>query len=156
MFEKCGGQKQSKKAGRPFKINFSLDIRIIQFIYLMYEVRTPQWETQTTNLWKQDYINIISNNHYTFFPWWWDSKIINNLSIFFFFSSDPLSHITTPPPQKKTSYRSFPFLIPSTSLLLARSFWSFHWFPPPPHSYPETGLLGVLVLFRLFHMHLMW
>ena len=90
LFEKCGGQKQSKKAGRPFKINFSLDIRIIQFIYLMYEVRTPQWETQTTNLWKQDYINIISNNYYTLFPWWWDSEIRKNLStllFFFFFGS---------------------------------------------------------------------
>ena len=59
----CGG-RNNQKGLAPFKKNFYLDIRLAQFIYLMYEVKTPEWEIQITNLWKQDCINIISNNLY--------------------------------------------------------------------------------------------
>ena len=45
----CGG-RNNQKGLAPFKKIFYLDIRIAQFIYLMYEVKTPQWETQKTNL----------------------------------------------------------------------------------------------------------
>ena len=153
MFEKCGGQKQSKKAGRPFKINFSLDIRIIQFIYLMYEVKTPQWETQTINLWKQDYINIISNNYYTLFLWRWDSEIRKNLStllFFFFFFVLPflLDPFFSYPPPPFFSYRLFPSLIPPAGLPLTRSFLDI--FPPIglPPILSWNWTLGILVLFR--------
>ena len=64
------GGRNNKKGLAPFKKNFYLDIQLAQFIYLMYKVKSPQWEIQITNLWKQDCINLISNNLYTIFSWY--------------------------------------------------------------------------------------
>ena len=139
------------------KKNSYLDNQIARFIYLMNKVKTPQWEAQTTNLWKQDCINITSNNCYTFFPWNQDSKI-KNLSTPIFFLSCLVSFFSCPfflpfP----LFHRSFPSLIPPTGLPLAESFWDIFL---SPFGFPSILILKqdfweVFVLFRLSYMYSM-
>ena len=71
----------------------------------------------------------------------------------FLFLSD-LSLIVSPPPYiDKFSTFNLPAVLPPIgfSWILFLFFIGF-----PPFFYPETGLLGVFSLFRLFHMYLMW
>ena len=122
----------------------------------MNKIKTLQWEVQTTNLRKQDCINITSNNHYTLFSWSWDSKIKEYLISYF--CSLFLSLFFLMPPfccHPPIFYRHSPFLIPSVGY-----FSLFYWFPL--HSYPETGLLGgicnvqvVLYIYIYIYIYLM-
>ena len=122
----------------------------------MNKVKTPQWEAQTTNLWKQDCINITSNNRYTFFPWYWDSKI-KNLSTPIFVLSCLVSFFPCPFfLTSLLSHRSFPSLIPQASLPLA--FWDIFL---SPIGFPFVLILKqdfweVFVLFRLSYTYLTW
>ena len=125
----------------------------------MNKVKTPQWEAQTTNSWKQDCINITSNNHYTLFPWYWDSKIKEYLISYFcslflsLFFLMPSSLLSSP-----LFYRPSPFLIPPAGLLLVGSFWDIF---PSSIGFPSILIIkqdfwGVFVLFKLSYMYLMW
>ena len=114
----------------------------------MNKVKTPQWEAQTSNLWKQDCINISNNNHYAFL-----SCLVS------FFSCPLFVAIPSPtPPPPTPFYRPSPSLIPPTGLPLVGSFWDIF---PSSIGFPSILIIkqdfwGVFVLFRLSYMYLMW
>ena len=135
------GSKIIKKIQKTLKRNSYLDNWLAQFIYLMNKVKTLQWETQTSNLWKEDCINITSNNSYTLFLWHWYLKIKNLLTPIFcsLLLSLIFSHALSfchPP----LSYGPFPSFIP-----LVGSFWDIF---PPSICYPSPSLLSCNRAFR--------
>ena len=123
----------------------------------MNKIKTLQWEVQTTNLRKQDCINITSNNHYTLFSWSWDSKIKEYLISYF--CSLFLSLFFLMPPfccHPPIFYRHSPFLIPSVGLPLVRSFWDIF---PSSIGFPSILILkrdfwGVFVMFKLSYIYI--
>ena len=123
----------------------------------MNKVKTPQWEAQKTNLWKQGCINITSNNHYTHFSLYWDSNIKEYLISYFFslllglfFSHGPLLCC-----HPLLFYKPSPFLIPLVGLPLAGSFWNIF---PSSIGFPSIFILKqdfwrVFVRFKLSYIY---